>query len=184
MSCPLPSNSPAPSSTSLSPLAFLAAIIAVLRAKGLLAPQSGAEEEDRFPYTARDLLTPAEFSFLRTLETATGEGHRVFAKVRLADVIGTAPGLSATERARAFNKIQSKHLDFILCDPATLRTFLVVELDDSSHERPDRDARDRFVDGACKAAGLPVLHIRAKAQYSVHDLRIDIDAAITTQAHS
>jgi len=40
-----------------------------------------------------------------------------------------------------------------------------IELDDSSHQRPDRQARDQFVDGVFAAAQLPLLHIPVKRSY-------------------
>lgn len=42
---------------------------------------------------------------------------------------------------------------------------LGIELDDSSHDQKARQERDQFVDEVYKAAGLPLLHIRATATY-------------------
>lgn len=42
---------------------------------------------------------------------------------------------------------------------------LVVELDDRSHEKKDRQERDELVVGALKAAGLPILHVAAAKGY-------------------
>jgi hypothetical protein len=39
------------------------------------------------------------------------------------------------------------------------RPRLVVELDDRSHDRADRQARDAFVDQVLYAASYPILHI-------------------------
>jgi hypothetical protein len=41
-----------------------------------------------------------------------------------------------------------------------------VELDDSSHARPDRQERDVFVDEVFEVAGLPLLRVPAKSAYS------------------
>jgi hypothetical protein len=38
-----------------------------------------------------------------------------------------------------------KHIDFLLCDPATLRVVLALEVDDRSHARPKRQLRDLIV---------------------------------------
>lgn len=46
-----------------------------------------------------------------------------------------------------------------------------VELDDSSHERADRKARDAFVDDVFRASNLPLLHVPVKASYSPIELR-------------
>ena len=116
------------------------------------------------------LFTPAERSFLWVLETALGNQFRVMGKVRLADVIRVKPGLSGSARQQAFNRIQSKHLDFVMCDSKDLSVQFVVELDDSSHYQAGRQARDEFLDKALAAAGVPVFHFQVKRTYSVQDI--------------
>ena len=124
------------------------------------------------PYQKEPVLfTPAERSFLAVLEQATGEQFCVFGKVRLADVIKVKSGLSGSARQQAFNRIQSKHLDFVVCDPNDLSVQFVVELDDSSHQQSHRQARDEFLDKALAAAGVPVYHFPVKRMYSVQDIR-------------
>lgn len=117
------------------------------------------------------LFTPAERSFLGVLEAALGNQFRVLGKVRLADVIRVKPGLSGSARQQAFNRIQSKHLDFVACDAKDLAVKFVIELDDSSHQQSSRHARDEFVDKALAAAGVPVFHFPAKRTYSIQDIR-------------
>ena len=58
-----------------------------------------------------------------------------------------------------FNKIKAKHTDFVFCDPDTLEILAGLELDDPSHERPERMERDEFVDNAYAAAGIPLIHV-------------------------
>ena len=66
----------------------------------------------------------------------------ILAKVRLADLV------DADKRHRLwranFNRVCSKHIDFVICDLA-LSPIIAVELDDSSHQLPERQARDRDV---------------------------------------
>lgn len=117
------------------------------------------------------LFTPAERSFLGVLEQVVGNEYRIMGKVRLADVLKVKPGITNPERQRAFNKIQSKHLDFIACDPNNLSIQFAVELDDKSHSQQDRQDRDTFLDKAMEAAGLPVIRFAAKRAYSVQEVR-------------
>ena len=130
-------------------------------------------------YRLTHLLTPAELSFYGVLTQAVGEDWRVFSKVRLADVITPEKGLSRSRWQSAFNAISSKHLDFLLCDPADCSPSLAVELDDKSHQRRSRQKRDRLVDDACQSAGLPLLRIKAARTYVVADLRRQIEDALT-----
>jgi hypothetical protein len=55
------------------------------------------------------------------------------------------------------NKIDRKPINFLLCDPAVLRPLIAIELDDKSHQRADRRARDAFVDEVFRAARLPII---------------------------
>ena len=46
-----------------------------------------------------------------------------------------------------------------------------MELDDKSHDRPDRQERDAFLDAAMEKAGLPIIRFAAKKGYSVQEVR-------------
>ena len=121
------------------------------------------------PYRRRDyLLTAAERSFYEVLCNVTESELHVFPKVRLADLVWMPKGTA--NRQAHFNRIQSKHVDFVLCDREKLAPVLVIELDDASHEEASRRDRDTFVDTALIAAGLPILHIPAKRAYVPADL--------------
>lgn len=112
-------------------------------------------------YRRRYLLTKAEKSFYGVLRTILGDAY-IFAKVRLADLV------EADERhllrKSNFDHIKSKHIDFVICD-AALSPVIVVELDDSSHRRPVRVARDRDVDRILKIAELPILRVPVRRTY-------------------
>jgi hypothetical protein len=116
------------------------------------------------PYRKRDyLLTAAERSFYEVLYSVLDDQLIVFPKVRLADLVYMPKGTA--DRQTHFNRIQSKHVDFVLCDREKIRPVLVIELDDASHEEEARRDRDTFVDASLSAAGLPILHIPAQRSY-------------------
>ena len=101
----------------------------------------------------------------------------MFAKVRAADLL--LP-ISAKDRSRwrsAFNKVACKHFDYVLCDEG-LEIVAAIELDDASHNRSDRVERDRFIEWACKSAGLPLVRIKTAKHYDKNDLRRTILHAI------
>ena len=128
--------------------------------------------KSKLPYEKQPaLFTPAERSFLGVLEQAVGNQFRIMGKVRLGDIVKVKAGLDNKERQSAFNRIQSKHVDFIACDPNDLSIQFAVELDDKSHEREDRQDRDAFVDKVMEAAGIPIIHFQAKRAYVVQEVR-------------
>lgn len=79
------------------------------------------------------LFTPAEKSLLASLEKVLERKYRVFGKVRVADVLSVRKSSDRRAWRRAFNRISSKHVDFVLCDQKTLMIVAAVELDDRSH---------------------------------------------------
>ena len=117
------------------------------------------------------LLSAAERSFLGVLEQALGEGYRVCPKVRVADAISVRRPLPRGEWQRAFNRISSKHFDFILCRSTDLEIACAVELDDSTHQRHDRQDRDMFLGEVCSVSSLPLVRFPAKGAYTVSDIR-------------
>lgn len=128
------------------------------------------------PYERRGvLLSPAEINFLRSLQLAVREDWLIFSMVRLADIIKVRP---KTRKFQTWNnRIQGKHLDFVLCDIETLDVKLAIELEDQSL-RMDRGRRDRFVNTALAAAGVPLLRVRLQEKYETAVLRRDLEDAI------
>ncbi len=130
-------------------------------------PATGAPA---YPFHLRDdFLSPAELSFFQVLRSVTGEQVIACAKVSLGDLFFAQTGDPRKNRAVA-NRIDRKHVDFLLCEARTMRPILGIELDDRSHERPERKARDELVDGVFAAAGLPLLRVPVRQGYAPGEL--------------
>lgn len=128
------------------------------------------------PYTRRRyLLTQAEREFFAVLQTAVPNGWYLFPQVRLANLVLLQKGTRNWKPH--FSRIAAKCVDFVLCDPAEIGPRLVIELDDASHDLPDRQARDAFVDAALRSAGLPILHVRWQRRYDGEQLAAQIRQA-------
>lgn len=130
--------------------------------------QQSHSEAEELPYRLRDdFLSPAEASFYRVLKVAIGNQLLIFPKVGLQELFF----VPRQEGDRVFrNKIDRKHVDFVLCDPTTLNPCAAVELDDASHKRPDRMERDEFVDKVFATANLPLIRVAAQTNYSTQQL--------------
>jgi hypothetical protein len=131
------------------------------------APEKGGLT---YPYRRQDdFLTPAERDFYRVLVPAVAEWAVVFAKVRLGDLFKTiTPDRKEWYRAR--NRIERKHVDFVLVDRETLQPLLGIELNDRSHQRKDRQERDQQVVRTFAAAELALVGIAVKAGYPQAEL--------------
>lgn len=117
------------------------------------------------------LMSPAERSFYGVLKNAVDDKTIVFSKVRIADVIEPLATKDRKHWQKSFNKISSKHFDFVLCEAQTLSIICVIELNDRSHRRADRIARDKFVRAACKSAGLGLIEMPVQRGYTIEEVR-------------
>ncbi|HLO04464.1 MAG TPA: DUF2726 domain-containing protein [Symbiobacteriaceae bacterium] len=128
---------------------------------------AGPAAPNSLPYRTREsLLTPGEQPFYPVLRLAVGSSYQICPKVRLADLFAVKPYNQAYQ-----NKLLPMHIDFLLCDPVTLRPVAGVELDDRSHERNDAQRRDRFKDNLFESAGLPLIRIPNRRSYDPHEIR-------------
>lgn len=154
-------------------------LLARLFGKGVKAPVATEEwlpTEGPLPYGKRDhFLSAAEISFYHVLKGVTGNDRSILCKVRLADLFYVK---RPHENRGAMNKIDRKHIDFVICRADTMDPILGIELDDRSHDRADRRDRDELVDSIFEAAGLPLLHISAAKGYVPDEIAAKIAAAI------
>ncbi len=155
-------------------LVFLAILIFLISSSG----QSGSRTTgDSLPYIANDLLlSRAERSFFGLLQKSLPEGVSAFPMVRVADVLSVRRPLSKSAWQTAFNRISSKHFDFIVCRDSDLHICCAIELDDRSHNRSNRVDRDIFLNEACSAADLPLIRVQNKNAYSTSDIRQILEA--------
>lgn len=173
-------------------LAGLAVLVGVLKQMGLLnekgkqgrkrrtaerVPDEVDGAEPVLNYTkCQSLLTNGELGFYRVLQAAVSDrgGHStIMAKVRLGDLVESTN--NGADSQAALNKVQSKHVDFVLCDSKTLRPLVVIELDDATHGREDRRKADAAKGHALKSAGLPLLRVKAAGAYDKRALGRGID---------
>lgn len=163
------------------PLLGLLGLVAALTVIGVLIkgrPAAGSTFRRKGP-----LLSPAERSFFRVLDAAVTGDYRVFAKVRVADILAPA-GVKGGKWRAAFNRIAMKHFDFVLCEPGTCSVVAVVELDDASHQSQKVRRRDQFLGDACRTAQLPIIRVRAQRAYNVDEIRGVVKTAIADQGRT
>lgn len=110
------------------------------------------------------LLSPAERDFYDALRQAVGNRYLIFAKVRLLDLLWLPQNLP--NRQMHMNQVWAKHVDFVLCHPQTVAPALVIELDDASHQLPERQERDIFLNEVLRVAGIPLLRVPVRKSFS------------------
>ncbi len=164
-------------------MSWLWLFVIVVITVALLATFKKAAEGQRgglgFPYQrGRPLFSAAERSFLGVLDQAVGPEHRVFGKVRVADIAKVKPGLSKSARQGALNRIAAKHFDFVVCRANDLSVVCAVELNDASHTSRKAQTRDELLANVCRVIGLPLLTVPAKANYSLQEVQDQFLAAV------
>ena len=109
-------------------------------------------------YQKKWLLTYKEKDAYKALKAICDEnGLYLMTKVRLLDLVEPTKG---NPKYRTYlYKVQAKHIDFVICDTKLVARCL-VELDDNSHNAPDRAARDSFVDEVVQSVGYKIIHTR------------------------
>ncbi|WP_069651001.1 DUF2726 domain-containing protein [Caloranaerobacter ferrireducens] len=128
----------------------------------------------KLPYKSKKhLLSKAEYNFYKTLTLAIKEKNLyICPKVRLADILY----VDKTEKRQLYwNKINSKHIDFLICESETLKPVLAIELDDSTHNKSERIERDEFLNNVFKSTNLPLLRIKVGYGYKVNELKNKIE---------
>jgi predicted RNA-binding Zn-ribbon protein involved in translation (DUF1610 family) len=145
----------------------------------LLFEKEEKSSKTEHPYHQVDeFISPAELNFFFNLKSVVGDTAQIFSKVKLSDLFYAKTGDFGKNRSYT-NKIDRKHVDFLLCDPKTLKPILGIELDDKSHQRADRQERDDFVNHVFEAANLPLVHVSVQRGYSQSELKSKLSAYLS-----
>jgi hypothetical protein len=116
-------------------------------------------------------------AFFCALQAAIADHYFVAVKVRVADVIDC----SAAAWVKGFGFMVARHhVDMALSDRQTMSIVAVIELDDRSHDRPERRRRDQFLNAAFSAAQMPLLRFIAAANYQPSVIRERILKGLAT----
>lgn len=88
----------------------------------------------------------------------------VMAQVRLVDVVQVCPGFSEAENRRLFRQISQWHCDYVVVEQRDFTVRAIIELDDRSHLRPERQRRDALFNLVVIQAGIPLHRPRSVKQ--------------------
>ncbi len=150
---------------------FLAVILLILNLPGRTKKYTGNQKYiDRLLkkhccYQSKHFMTAREREFFRELCRAlAGYPLLVMAQVRLVDVVQVCPGFSEAENRRLFRQISQWHCDYVVVDQQDFTVRAIIELDDRSHLRPERQRRDALFNLVVIQAGIPLHRPRSVKQ--------------------
>lgn len=102
--------------------------------------------------TKGSVMNKSEQAFFYELQKQLPEGYHVFPNMRIADILEAIDGKGFYNRR---NKILPKHIDFLICD-RYFKPVVAIEINGSSHRRPDRIESDNLKREIFKDANLPL----------------------------
>jgi very-short-patch-repair endonuclease len=155
-------------------------IVVLLATVLFIASRTGETEEEKpeYQYVRKNFfLTSSEHQCYDALVAAVGSEYYIFAQVHLSALVDHK--IKGQNWGAAFQHINGKSVDFVLCDKAKISPVLAIELDDKSHERPDRQERDVVVEGILRQAKLPLLRLENRGGFKPEELRQRIREHLT-----
>ncbi len=96
------------------------------------------------------IMTRPEIDAFRLLKELFGDKYEIFPQAALHTVIDKLT-------QNSYRNELFRVVDFVIADKSTFAPLILIELDDSSHQRADRADRDRKVREICARAGLPLI---------------------------
>ncbi|NHQ85529.1 DUF2726 domain-containing protein [Iodobacter sp. HSC-16F04] len=146
--------------------------ISILKAKA-----QGADTAGVWPFYAKNpLTTPEQVLYFRLLKAMPE--HIVLAQVQLSSLLGIKKG----NNYRAWlNRINRMSADFVVCNKDS-SIVAVIELDDASHQRQDRQLADAKKDKALSSAGISVIRWQVKNLPDEAAIRAALRPVITLDA--
>ncbi len=119
------------------------------------------------PYRLREyFLSTPEISLFRLLHKMVGDRYVICPKVALTDIFTI---IRPNENVHFYNKIFRKHVDFLLCDPKTLKPAIAIEIV-KPVARTETRASDQFMEELFSNEGVPLVHVPLGEKYEVSDL--------------
>lgn len=140
--------------------AVMAGLIALVR---LIKELSGKTAQASNYRKKATYISRAEWEFLQVLREIVGSKYEVCVQAPLVSVIDKVSGGYRNELFRV--------ADYLIVDPISFAPLLLVELNDATHNRSDRQERDRKVTRICEEAGMPLVAFTTAEAHNVPEVR-------------
>lgn len=118
------------------------------------------------------IMTQTENDFYTSLCNALNRAGLeviVWPQVNVSAIIESV-GSDGKEKAKAFNRICRKSVDYVIVNKKTRETILCIELDDYTHKWNSRQERDNFINAIFNNVGIPLFRIKAERNYDFNEI--------------
>lgn len=125
--------------------------------------------KEQLPYRLREkFLTYTELALLSVLRQMSDGHYVVCPKVALNDIFYIQ---RPNENVHFYNKIFRKHIDFLLCEPDSMKPSFGVDLVKPVAKKKEKTrSTDQFMEELFISAGLPLVHVPSSESYGLDDL--------------
>lgn len=128
--------------------ALIAVFVCLLIILIIIKVLFGKKQKPQY-FVKERLLTPTEVKYYNVIRYIIGENFLLLPQINLASVINKKG--QSNFRSELF-----RNIDFGIFDQ-NFRPLILIEINDNTHLRKDRVARDKKVADICKRAGIPLV---------------------------
>lgn len=143
-------------------------LLALLAILGLLKTKSRDDlnVETHWPFYAKKPLTqPEQVLYFRLIEALPN--HIVLAQVQLSRFLGVKKGHNYQTWSNRINRMSA---DFVVCQKDA-SIAAVIELDDNTHQKPNRQSADNKKDKALEAAEIKVIRWQVSSMPTITEIQ-------------
>ena len=142
-------------------------LISTIKGKGRRKFKYDTKED--WPFEKQKLMSHPEQVLYFRLREALPE-YCIFSQVQLSQLMRVKKG---HDFKQWFNRINRMSADFVVTDKS-MAIVAVIEVDDKTHQRPERIEQDKKKDKALKSAGIHVFRWPAMPMPNVEEIKIRI----------
>jgi len=135
-------------------LAILIAVVLFIYGKGKRKKEFGLTKWPYYP--KKPLSVPEQVMYFRLIKALPE--HIVLAQVALSRILGVEKGQNFGEW---FNRINRMSADFVICEKDA-SVIAVIEIDDASHQKADRQVADAKKEKALGSAGIRIVRWQSR----------------------
>jgi len=149
---------------------FIFTIVILNVIKEVITKKSKKERVKLKYNIVNSFMNKTEKEFFNILSSAVQDQYHIFSKVRILDIFTIPRHLKYGHRQTLKNYVQSKHVDFLLCEKDTLKPIIAIELDGKSHLSKKRKERDELVDQVFESANMRLVHVPVASEYNIDEI--------------
>ncbi len=156
-------------------------VLVVVGAAALILIGHGGKEKHRgqipFYQKRSSLLNENQRRYYDTLLQVVGDKSLVFPKVRASDLVNPPPSSPHSFRVH-WQRVQRRHVDFLICTPANLTPTLAIRLETRAEKKRRLQSGPDVVDDVVDMAQIPFLRVEMVETYEASRIARDIRNAL------